>query len=144
MERVVSYNVRLLFEKISDCLHNKPGKTLAELSQRLRVSERTIERACRRLAGRSFRRFREEILLRQVTRFLELQPEIAIKELSFGVGFKSTSSFARAIKRASGLSPEQLRTQLPNSEWGSSRAVSVKIYSEGGAPVRQASTNGGN
>jgi AraC-like DNA-binding protein len=140
----VSYNARLLFEKISDCLHSKPGKTLAELSQRLRVSERTIERACRRLAGRSFRRFREEILLRQVTRFLELQPEIAIKELSFGVGFKSTSSFARAIKRASGLSPEQLRTQLPNSEWGSSRAVSVKIYSEGGALVRQASTNGGN
>jgi len=41
-----------------------------------------------------------------------LQPEWAIKQVSFEVGYKSARSFARAIKRASGLSPEELRSRM--------------------------------
>lgn len=109
----MSYNPKLLFEKINVCLDESPCITLRELSQRLRVSGRTIERSCRLSFGKNFRRLREEILVTRVARIFELAPDIAIKELSYGVGFKSTSSFARAIKRASGLCPEQLRVHLP-------------------------------
>lgn len=74
-----------------------------------------MQNAIRFSTGMSFREFREEILLRQVGSLLATEPNIAIKELSFRVGFKSASAFGRAIKRASKLSPEQLRSHLiPN------------------------------
>jgi AraC-like DNA-binding protein len=37
------------------------------------------------------------------------QPTVAIKELSYKVGYKSPRSFARAIRQASGLTPKEVR-----------------------------------
>ncbi len=93
----MSYDPRLLFERILTCLQESPCKTLEDLSQSLRLSERTIQKAVNLSAGKSF---------------FEEQPELPIKEVSFGVGFKSASSFARAVKRACGLSPEELRSRV--------------------------------
>ena len=144
----MSYNSKLLFEKINVCLDESPCITLRELSQRLRVSGRTIERSCRLSFGKSFRRFRQETLVTRVTRIFELEPDIAIKELSYGVGFKSTSSFARAIKRASGLRPEQLRIHFPlnsdRNEVSQPLLRSTAKWSATQVLLRQASTNGRN
>src|SRR6267378_4555140 len=108
----MSYDPRLLFEEISTCLHESPSKTLLDISQNLRVSRRTIEKAVSVSTGRTFRRLREEILLTRVKSLFASQRTLAIKELCFKVGFKSARSFARAIKRASGSSPEELRFRV--------------------------------
>jgi AraC-like DNA-binding protein len=105
----MSYDPRLLFEEISICLHESPSKTLLDISKNLRVSRRTIEKAVSTSTGGTFRQLREEILLTRVRSLCASQPPLAIKELCSAVGFKSATSFARAIKRVCGSSPEELR-----------------------------------
>jgi AraC-like DNA-binding protein len=116
----MSYDPRILFEQISADLNENPRKTLDELSQTLHVSKRTIKKTVRLSTGGNFRRFREEILLEKVKGFFAGQPGAAIKVLSIDLGFKSPSSFARAIRRATGSCPGELRTfvagELPGKE----------------------------
>jgi|SRR5580700_5248842 transcriptional regulator GlxA family with amidase domain len=107
---MMSYNSRLLFEMVSSCLHESPRQTLREVSVKLRVSDRTIEKSVRSSIGRSFKCFREEVFLAEIRRFLTTQPNMPIKVVSLTLGFKSCSSFARAVRRASGLSPQELRS----------------------------------
>ena len=109
---VMSYDPRLLFERIFASLQESPCKTLIDLSQSLHLSERTIQKAVSLSTGRSFRFLRDEVILTRVKWLFTAQPEVPIKELSSSVGFKSASSFARAVKRASGLSPEELRSRV--------------------------------
>lgn len=106
----MSYDPRLLFEKILACLDANPCKTLRDLSQSLHISEGTIQKAVQLSTGKGFRLLRDEVILTRVKWLFAEQPEVPIKELSFGIGFKSASSFARTIRRASGLSPEELRS----------------------------------
>jgi len=106
----MSYDPKLLFEQISVCLNENPRKTLEDLAQTLRVSKRTIKKTVRLLTGGNFRRYREEVLMERVRGFFAMQPGAAIKVLSIDLGFKSPSSFARAVRRASGACPGELRT----------------------------------
>jgi len=106
----MSYDPRLLFEQISMSLNENPRKTLEELAQSLHVSKRTIKNTVRLSTGGNFRHYREEVLMERVKGFFALQPEAAIKVLSIDLGFKSPSSFARAVRRASGACPGELRT----------------------------------
>ncbi len=108
----MSYDPRLLFERIFTYLRESPCRTLSDLSKRLQVSEGTIKKAVNLSTGKSFRLLRDKVILTRVKWLFAAQPEAPIKELSFGIGFKSASSFARAIKRASGLSPEELRSRV--------------------------------
>ena len=125
----MSYDPRLLFQEISVCLRESPSKTLVEISQNLRVSRGTIEKAVSTSTGETFRRLREEILLTKVRSLFASQPTLAIKELSFAVGFKSATSFARAIKRASGSSPEELRFRVVRELLDAQdRGRTVRVY----------------
>ena len=116
----MSYDPRLLFEQIAASLKENPRKTLEELSQSLRVSKRTIKKTVRMATGGNFRSYREGVLMDRVKGFFAVQPEVAIKVLSIDLGFKSPSSFARAVRRASGSCPGELRTvaggELPRAE----------------------------
>jgi AraC-like DNA-binding protein len=108
----MSYDPRLLFEEISVYLQESPSKTLVDISQSMRVSRRTIEKAVSISTGETFRRLREGVLLARVKSLFESRPTLTIKEVCFAVGFKSSSSFARAIKRACDSSPEELRFRV--------------------------------
>ncbi len=116
----MSHDPKLLFELVSVCLKENPRKTLEELSQSLHVSKRTIKKTVRLSTGGNFRRYREEVLMEKVKGFFAGQPGVAIKVLSIDLGFKSPSSFARAVRRASGSCPGELRTfvagELPRGE----------------------------
>ena len=125
----MSYDSRLLFEEISICLHESPSKTLLDISNNLQVSRRTIEKAISTSTGGTFRRLREEILLTRFRSLCASQPTLAIKELCFAVGFKSATSFARAIKRACGSSPEELRFRVVGEVLDAhDRGRTVRIY----------------
>src|SRR5437868_8941683 len=87
-----------------------PTTLLQDLAWELHVSRRTLENAIRIIKGKTFRELRDELLVERVKCLLESHPTRGIKELSSELGFKSPRSFARAIKRACGFSPRQLRS----------------------------------
>jgi len=116
----MSYDPRMLFEQISLSLNENPRKTLEELARSLQVSKRVIKKTVRSSTGGNFRRYREEVLMERVKDFFAMQPGAAIKVLSIDLGFKSPSSFARAVRRASGACPGEQRSfaacELPGAE----------------------------
>lgn len=114
-EVAVSYNQTMIFESISMHLHRNPCTSLGELSGKLRVSRRTLQKVIIVKTGKGFSNLREEMLLAKVRNLFMSQPAWAIKEVSFAVGYRSARSFARAIKRACGSSPEELRS---HAAWG--------------------------
>src|SRR6266704_1285900 len=77
---IMSYDPRLLFERILTCLQESPCKTLEDLSQSLRLSERTIQKAVNLSTGRSFRFVRDEVILIRAKWLFEEQPELPIAQ----------------------------------------------------------------
>lgn len=108
----MSYDHGLLHLRVSLSLQRKPNSSLRELSRELHVSRRTIQNAVISVTGKKFRELQEETLLTKIQSILLSRPDVAIKELSNDVGYRSPRSFARAVRRASGLSPEQLRARI--------------------------------
>jgi AraC-like DNA-binding protein len=86
------------------------------LSKELGISRRTIQCVVIAVKGKRFRDLREEIFLARVESLLMATPGLAIKELSFQAGYSSTRSFARAVRRACGRSPEQLRAHIATDQ----------------------------
>ena len=115
----MSYDPTLLHERISLSLNRNPSLSLEELSRELRVSRRTIQNTIIAFTGKKFRDLREKFLLARFQRALVAEPAAAIKELSSEIGYGSPRSFARAIRRACGVSPEQLRALIASELVGS-------------------------
>jgi AraC-like DNA-binding protein len=112
----MSYDQNLLFKTISLALHRSPRTSLSELSGQLRVSRRTVQHVIIRVTGRKFMELRDGILRARVKDLYLSGSPMSIKELSFSLGYKSARSFARAIRRACGLSPEELRITFAKEE----------------------------
>ncbi len=108
----MSYKHQLLLDAISHHLSRTPSCPLTDLSRELCVSRRTIEVAISVTTGKTFRGLRVEMLVERVKSLLQSDPMRAIKEMSFDLGYKSPRSFARAIKRACGSAPAQLRSRI--------------------------------
>lgn len=106
----MSYDSRILFHNISRCLKQNPCISLATLSQELKLSRRTIQKTVVVASGKNFRDLREEVLVARVKNLFISEPTLAIKAISFSLGYESPRSFARAIRRACGFSPEELRS----------------------------------
>ena len=108
----MSYDCRLLCERVSLSLHRNPSFSLGKLSRELHASQRTIEKAIIAATGKTFRHLREEIMVERVRSAFTSDPTRPIKGLASDLGYKSPRSFARAIKRACGSSPEELRSRI--------------------------------
>jgi len=78
---------------------------ISEISQRLGVSTRTLER---RLAaeGMTFSRVLDELRFDLATRYLREQ-ELPISEVAWLLGYRETSAFNHAFKRWTGKTPKQ-------------------------------------
>ena len=90
-------------------LEGDPCRSLSDLSQELQVSRRTIQNAVNVVAGRKFRDLREDLLLAKIKKLLE-SANTTIRKASLEAGHKSSRSFARAVRRVCGLTPQKLRT----------------------------------
>jgi AraC-like DNA-binding protein len=108
----VSYDHKAMFQSVSACLYRRPCISLGDLSREMGISRRTIQKSINSTKGKKFRNLKEEILISRVRSFFMSRPTLTIKELSFEVGYKSARSFARAIKRACGICPEELRSRI--------------------------------
>ena len=99
----------MLFDTAFQSLQQNPSITLGRMSRKLLISRRTIQKAIALQTGRGFRELREEILVAKAKSLFVSEPTLAIKAISFALGYKSQRSFARAVRRATGISPEELR-----------------------------------
>jgi AraC-like DNA-binding protein len=108
----VSYEPRLLFDRIILALQRNPRCSLEGLSRELRVSRRTIQNAVNAVTGKKLRDLREELLLARVKNLLVSTPNATIKKVALDVGYRSPRSFAHAVRRACGVSPKQLRNRI--------------------------------
>src|SRR5689334_7199379 len=102
----------VLFNRITLTLEYNPFYSLGDLSRELRVSRRTIQNAVNAVTGKKFRELREELLVVRIKNLLASAPSTTIRQVSVEAGYRSPRSFARAVRRACGVSPQQLRTLI--------------------------------
>ncbi|WP_158412937.1 helix-turn-helix domain-containing protein [Holophaga foetida] len=81
---------------------------LSAVSCRLGISERSLQAALTR-EGTSFRRLQNEVLVERAKQMLSV-PGMSVKEIAFALGFSQAANFSRAFARATGMSPEQFRS----------------------------------
>lgn len=108
----MSYDHNQLFAQVFARLQQTPRMSLHDASRVFGLSLRTIQKAVHAVTGAPFRDLQERILMDELEKRLLSQPPLAIKEISFALGYKSARSFSRAVRRASGLSPEEFRSFL--------------------------------
>lgn len=108
----MSYDHEFLFRKVRLCLAERPCTSVRAISTELNVGQRTVQAIVRREGGKSFSELRREMLFAKTVELFSIGPGFAIKEISFAVGFASPRSFARAIRKITGLSPEHLRSRI--------------------------------
>jgi AraC-like DNA-binding protein len=108
----MSYDHESLYRRILLHMMREPCISVQNISKELQVSRRTIQSTIQRGAKKSYSALRREILVAKTIEFFSVRACAAIKEVSFAVGFASPRSFARAIRKATGMSPEDLRSRV--------------------------------
>jgi AraC-like DNA-binding protein len=81
--------------------------SLESVARELGMSERSMQRHLREL-GSSFNALADEVREAMARLYLE-QPDIALAEVGFLLGFADQSTFNRAFKRWTGVTPKQAR-----------------------------------
>lgn len=105
-------DLRLLFARICIRLDQTPSRSLLDLSREFQVSPKAIQKAVSSMTNRQFTKFKDDVLMAKLTRFLITRPTASIKELAFDLGYKSVQAFAWHVRRASGDSPARLRIRI--------------------------------
>ncbi|MBW2459895.1 MAG: AraC family transcriptional regulator [Deltaproteobacteria bacterium] len=83
--------------------------SLEQVARELAMSERSLQRHLKEL-GYSYNALVDEVRQGTATLYLT-QPDIAIAEVAYLLGFSDQSTFNRAFKRWLGITPNQYRTQ---------------------------------
>lgn len=108
----MSYDLSELFRVVQASLWLNPRVTLYSLARQLGVERHTIERATRAVTGKSYRGYQQQALFERACKMLSGDPLRSIKEVAFNLRFSSPRSFARFVRRMSGLSPSEIRRKL--------------------------------
>jgi len=108
----MSYESALLLDKLLQKVRQAPSKTLDSISREMRVSRRTLESILLSSSRKPFKKVQGEILLAIVRSSVLEHPCLTIKELAFSLGYNSTRTFARVIRRVCGMSPSELRSSV--------------------------------
>lgn len=102
-----SRRLKLVLEYIEDTL-GKPIK-LRELAALAGVSVRHFERAFRQSTGAPPHAYVMDRRLQKACELLIDQPELQIEQITFRLGFSSSSHFSTAFRRRTGLTPTSYR-----------------------------------
>ena|SRR5215469_6489078 len=114
----MAYDPDLLFKHVISCLRTNPGSSLNDISRKTGASCRTLQTVIVCSTGKRFRELRQILLVEAIRRSFKSNPVCAIKEIAFATGYNSGRSFARAVKRACGVSPVCFRNQVLNTRQG--------------------------
>jgi AraC-like DNA-binding protein len=110
-KQTMAYHLPKLFDHIDGYLDAAPNLSLAELSDRIGVGRHTIKKAVKKATGKTFRQFRNTVLLEKAGILLTSAPNRTIKEIAYSLGYQSQRSFSRFVRQATGYSPKQLRRE---------------------------------
>ncbi|HHQ4552729.1 helix-turn-helix transcriptional regulator [Aeromonas allosaccharophila] len=93
-------------------LHHDPAdpRTLAQWAGQLHTTERTLARRCLRELGMNFGQWRARLRLLKALAWLK--GDLPIQEISWRLGYGSTSAFIAMFNRELGCSPQRYRQQL--------------------------------
>ncbi|MDN8618744.1 helix-turn-helix transcriptional regulator [Variovorax ginsengisoli] len=94
--------------------------TLTEIAQRLRISDRTIDRNLKK-EGLSFRLLSQKVRLERAQDLLR-QPDATLQQVSMELGFGDVANFSRAFRRDAGVTPKEYLQIFRN---GGEEAVTV-------------------
>ena len=109
----MSYDSRLLFAQICIRLDHTPACSLADLSREFQVGTTTIQNVVGSMTGGvKFDNFKDDILVARLTRLFLARHISPLEEISLALGYKSSRTFARAVRRACGVPPAQFRKRI--------------------------------
>ena len=83
-------------------------QTLQELSRRLYMSERQIERIVKKLYGMSFSQKKRQLLM-ETAKFLLTEKGLTVEEVAADLCYSSPAAFIAAFRKYTSLSPAQYR-----------------------------------
>ncbi len=115
MKKIVGYIAvrgHSLVSKIRELLRAHIGKempTLNDIASMLYMTSQTLRRQLAS-AGVSFQKLKNELRCDMAMDFLKF-PELTIEEVSEKVGFSEQSTFYRAFKKWTGITPGEYRNQ---------------------------------
>jgi AraC-like DNA-binding protein len=110
---LMSYDHSKIVVRLQKLLADNIHISLLEASQQLGVERHTVEKALKQITGRSFREYRQRILLDQALRLLVQEASLSTKEIAAQLGYGSGTAFSRFVRRQTGRSPTELRQQTP-------------------------------
>jgi AraC-like DNA-binding protein len=94
--------------------------SLESVARELGMSERSLQRRLRDV-GYTFNALADEVREATARLYLE-QPDIALAEIGYLLGFAEQSTFTRAFKRWTGITPKQARDRAVQSRAAVTRA----------------------
>ena len=106
----MSYETRVLFERIDSQLTINPCLKLHDLARTLGTDRHNIEKAVREALHITFRQHKNAERLRISLDFLAGNCEFSIKETANRLGW-SPAAFSRFIKLRTGKSPSEIKWQ---------------------------------
>lgn len=108
MEKTIQY-------LITDKKYCDPNLTLTSLAHDISVNRSYLSKAINRITGKSFSEWLNEYRIREAIRLFSTMKSknISFDEISFNIGYNNRTTFYRAFKKVTGLSPT---TYLKNRE----------------------------
>ncbi len=82
---------------------------LEDLANMLCINRHTLQNAVKVSTGKTFRNYKQEMLLRRATDLFCRDGLLTQKQIAAMLGYSSREAFTRFIKRKTGLSPKLLR-----------------------------------
>jgi AraC-like DNA-binding protein len=89
-------------------------KTVGALTDRLHVTERKLNLACKEVTGQTAKEWLDLMLYRMAESQIWYDRR-SLAEIALNLGFEEPSTFSRFIRRMSGLSPTELREARPTA-----------------------------
>jgi len=99
-----------LEETALELLEQNPGFKIADIAEQLHVSERHLRRKIRQLIGLTPNEYIREIKLQKAKQLLEQRQYETIREITYVLGFSSSSYFAKIFQERFGCAPSDYQT----------------------------------
>ena len=119
----MAYVYRPIFDKIEAMLSAAPWVSLGDLARQIQVSRHTLEAVVKQAAGKGFREYKKEQLLKRALNLLVCQGELSQKQIAAMLGYGSGRAFARFVKGATGISARDIRRRETRLVPGVSRGM---------------------
>ena len=105
----MAYDRGKLFAELDRRLTADPCLRLKQPARDLGVERHTIEDIVREIKSTTFRRYQKGKLLQKTRVIIRKKPNSSGKEIAAELGYRSSKSFSRFIKRATGWSMTEIR-----------------------------------